>query len=374
VACLFDNECTGLARCVAGTCQAPTSCTTSLDCKNLGTTTICDDVTKSCVQCADNADCSQKNQVCAANVCVDSGKCTPGDAGASSGPQCKPGQVCSPAGECVECVADKDCTGGNHCFSGTCRTPCASDNACLAKNQLCDKTLGACVDCLNDKGCDTLQYCKAGSCVADVCAQGVKSCVGNSIVECTANGDGILPPVACADGTQCVKSGTNATCEVPTLPDGGKPPPASCADGKKNGTETDVDCGGACPKCADGLLCGVATDCTSGVCEAACTGLLCFPGTRDKVCRPAQCSDGVKNGAETSIDCGGADCSRCAVGDTCKANADCQSNICTGGKCVAAACTADQCNPCLLPTDAPCCTSNGLCGCATVFPFKGTCQ
>ena len=370
--CFFDNECSGSSRCISGTCVAPITCATSKDCRNGGTATICDPGTSTCVQCAADADCTAP-QVCAAGTCVDSGTCVPGDAGGVA--QCKTGQLCSAAGKCVECIQNSDCTGGKHCFSGTCRTPCASDNDCVAGNQLCDKTKGACVDCTSDAGCDPLQYCDAGSCVADVCAQGVKSCVGNAVVECKANGSGILAPVQCTSGTECVKSGTTASCQIPRLPDGGLPPPGTCSDGTKNGTETDVDCGGGtCKKCSDGDLCAVATDCTSNVCEAACTGLLCFPGTRDLKCRPAQCNDGVKNGNETSVDCGGDACPRCSVGDKCKVASDCESNVCTGGLCVAAACTADQCPACFFPTDAPCCKPSGLCGCATVIPFKGTCQ
>jgi hypothetical protein len=44
--------------------------------------------------------------------------------------------------------------------------------------------------------------------------------------------------------------------------------PPTCSDGVKNGNETDVDCGGAttCGRCANGRTCGAATDCTSGIC------------------------------------------------------------------------------------------------------------
>lgn len=39
---------------------------------------------------------------------------------------------------------------------------------------------------------------------------------------------------------------------------------SSCTDNIKNGAETDVDCGGTCPnKCGDGLGCSVSTDCAS---------------------------------------------------------------------------------------------------------------
>ena len=46
--------------------------------------------------------------------------------------------------------------------------------------------------------------------------------------------------------------------------------PASCWDGVKNGAEINVDCGGgACPGCADGQGCAEGPrDCASGHCSA----------------------------------------------------------------------------------------------------------
>jgi hypothetical protein len=46
------------------------------------------------------------------------------------------------------------------------------------------------------------------------------------------------------------------------------------------------------------------------------------------------CTDGVKNGSETDVDCGGGTCSPCANGDTCAVGSDCVSGTCTGGICV----------------------------------------
>lgn len=43
---------------------------------------------------------------------------------------------------------------------------------------------------------------------------------------------------------------------------------ASCTDGDKNGSESDVDCGGTCPSCALGKACARDLDCTTaGVCD-----------------------------------------------------------------------------------------------------------
>jgi hypothetical protein len=42
----------------------------------------------------------------------------------------------------------------------------------------------------------------------------------------------------------------------------------------KNGSETDIDCGGSCPKCVNGKACVKPSDCASGKCEAnACAPL-----------------------------------------------------------------------------------------------------
>ena len=42
----------------------------------------------------------------------------------------------------------------------------------------------------------------------------------------------------------------------------------TCVDGLKNGKETDVDCGGNCPVCDDGKDCAADTDCKVGTCFA----------------------------------------------------------------------------------------------------------
>ena len=45
--------------------------------------------------------------------------------------------------------------------------------------------------------------------------------------------------------------------------------PASCMDGVKDDGETDVDCGGSCPSCADGKSCAKDADCLqASYCDA----------------------------------------------------------------------------------------------------------
>ena len=50
-------------------------------------------------------------------------------------------------------------------------------------------------------------------------------------------------------------------------PDGG-----TCADSLRNGSETDVDCGGRCAPCADCRSCQAATDCSGGTCTTGVCG------------------------------------------------------------------------------------------------------
>jgi hypothetical protein len=95
--------------------------------------------------------------------------------------------------------------------------------------------------------------------------------------------------------------------------------PAGCTDGVQNGDESDVDCGGSCDPCVDGMQCGVADDCASGSCAG--------------VCQEATCEDGIQNRDEADVDCGGVDCLRCAEGAPCVNECDCQSGSCVEGAC-----------------------------------------
>ena len=89
--------------------------------------------------------------------------------------------------------------------------------------------------------------------------------------------------------------------------------PATCTDGVKDGTETDVDCGGDLPRLRRRQeVRAPAPTARSGVCD------------RRHVCQAPTCTDGVKNGTETDVDCGGGACARAArTGKTCAVDADC---------------------------------------------------
>lgn len=46
------------------------------------------------------------------------------------------------------------------------------------------------------------------------------------------------------------------------------------------------------------------------------------------------CTDGRLDGYETDVDCGGINCPKCTPGKRCKVSSDCDTNHCKGGICV----------------------------------------
>jgi hypothetical protein len=78
------------------------------------------------------------------------------------------------------------------------------------------------------------------------------------------------------------------------------------------GSTCQFDVSGCLPSCDDGIQNGLETglDCGGPICDA------CPP--------PApSCTDGVLNGDESDIDCGGRDCGYCSVGEMCRTASDC---------------------------------------------------
>lgn len=76
----------------------------------------------------------------------------------------------------------------------------------------------------------------------------------------------------------------------------------TCNDGIQNGNETGVDCGGSsCSACPPSCNDNVQNGSETGI---DCGGSSCAP------CQPT-CNDGIQNGNETGLDCGGPSCSSC---------------------------------------------------------------
>lgn len=216
-----------------------------------------------------------------------------------------------------ECVADEECPAP----PSMCLAPACDGGACGVQasppgtpcdeegGSKCDGE-GSCVECLADDECPT-KLCQLGVCAPASCGDGIKN-GSETDVDC-----GGLCPQTCGDGQGCVGGGdcqsgvcTNNTCKA-----------ASCADDVKNGAETDVDCGGgSCPGCADGEACGVGGDCLGGICQ-------------QNACASPSCADGKKNGSETDVDCGGGCPEKCANDEGCTIASDCVSGYCEAGVC-----------------------------------------
>lgn len=143
----------------------------------------------------------------------------------------------------------------------------------------------------------------------------------------------------------------------------------TCFDGVKDGDETDIDCGGSCVACPVGEGCAKGTDCASGVCTAG-------------KCAAPTCSDHVTNGSETATDCGGT-CMPCANGSACLLGQDCTSKTCIYEVCVAPTCMdgfqdgtetgvdcgGSSCSPC--PPGVSCLKSSD---CTTQDCYQGFCE
>lgn len=135
----------------------------------------------------------------------------------------------------------------------------------------------------------------------------IEECLADGCYNFTINdsyGDGIC--CSYGNGSYNVSSGGNTlasgasfgSSETTNICLGSGPTP-TCNDGVQNGNETGVDCGGDCAPCAT---------CDDGVQNGNETGIDCGGD-----CAPcATCNDGVQNGNETGVDCGG-DCAPCAT-------------------------------------------------------------
>jgi hypothetical protein len=283
--------------------------------------------------------------------------------------------VCYTVG-CSPGFADCNGNGADGCEAnlGTSPLHCgACGNACSVANATAACAGGACAvgacnlgfgDCDGSaaNGCETLlttnQDC--GACgVACALPHGAASCTTGTctLTSCQAgyhDCDG-NPGNGC-EAMPCANlshCASNAGCQSGVCQGGFCATPI-CNDGVQNGAETAVDCGGSCSPCAVGQTCNLGADCQSGVCQGG-------------VCAAPTCVDAVANGAETATDCGGPSCPACADGLTCAVGADCQSGVCTGGHCQAPVCNDGVKNGAETAVDCgggacPACPAGKACG------------
>ena len=299
-------------------------------------------------KCNPGSSCTAPSD-CASGVCGDNDICLPSTCsngeqdGDETGPDC--------GGSCPKCVGDP-CSRDEHCVTNYCKSSACAAPSCTDKQKNGTETGadcgGDCSPCPVGEGCEGDDDCKTGRCEGGTCADLPATCNDGekngkeSDTDCGGSDCG-----ACALEQNCKKDGDCLSnyCKFGVCKE------ATCMDKAQNQGETDEDCGGEnCPACALGEGCKGNRDCKSGRCSS---------GT----C--ASCEDGKKNGGEAGVDCGGP-CKRCPSGQSCNTGSDCATGRCEGGKC--ASCTdgrqsgsengVDCGGPCR------CCTPNrcGSCG------------
>lgn len=164
---------------------------------------------------------------------------------------------------------------------------------------------------------------------------------------CTMGSCGEAPSVAgtpcatgvCGGGGTCVGCLMDADCMDVALPVCDEPTntcvAAGCGDGLKNGTETDIDCGGpACAACMNTLDCAVFSDCISGFCQA----LVCAPCGSSGDCQSTSFCDN----ANVCVP-------KLPQGTACGGNDECQNGNCVDGFCCSSTCngTCEGCSEAL---------------------------
>jgi hypothetical protein len=186
------------------------------------------------------------------------------DCGGLDCPKCDDGETCAAPADCQSgfcadgvCCAEA-CDGGcgvcalalGATEDGTC-TPRAKDAECRASTGACDRA----------EGCDG----SSADCPADTLAADGEPSLANGCDPYLCDGLAASCPTGCADQPDCIQGYwcVATACQQP-----------KCDDQVKDGSETDIDCGGqTCPKCAVGKTCLVGSDCTSG----SCNGGVCLP-------------------------------------------------------------------------------------------------
>lgn len=243
----------------------------------------CRNTCKDGSRCFSNLDCS--SSACENNVCV---SCQDGimndgesdiDCGVvscfihnSSQGLCQDGRTCQSKLNCQSglCV-DETCTSCTNGYKDGDESDVDCGGSCLQP-------------CLVDESCLDDFDCSTGTCIDNVCAIRLNE----SILEST-----------------CLDANLSTELDV------------SCSDGNLSTLESDVDCGGYfCLKkgkfCTDGKACHGNSDCASGSC------------VKDSC---VSCTNLVKDGHESDVDCGSTCDTKCGLNDKCNDSEDCINSL-----------------------------------------------
>lgn len=140
-------------------------------------------------------------------------------------------------------------------------------------------------------------------------------------------------------------SGGTMGAEATSSGSSSEAPAPSCSDLAMNGDETDVDCGGSCPACGDGLGCTDAMDCASAQCDGeTCCAVSTYDRSTGLVSGSAMvCCDG-DDVRLSLIECGdGMNYSIAPVRPNCASTSEGAMN--NGSACVSITCQRLDCTP-----------------------------
>jgi Cys-rich repeat protein len=375
--CETDEECQNtygfdLPVCVSGACAqcADVSGGASGDeiCRFIqGTGNFC--IANKCVECRRDGDCPADSPLCLDGTCADcraDADCTPDRCPGSDCPFCV-------AKFCRQCRSAADCPEGQRVCApnGFCVERCRNDSQC-PERQVCDARGRACVDhCQSgrkdgdetDKDCggDRCPKCRLGQgcregrdCVTGLCfnpPNGVCACTVDAhcpfdrpfcdspvCVQCRVPEDcPATRPVCTRDGDCIARCARSNQCPVGQV----------CRrDGRCGPCQEDGDCprghlceGGRCVDCLGGQ--------GTGANRLGATGGQCAD----------RCANGVQDGNETDVDCGGGRCPRCEFGQRCIDDSDCRISHDGRGHCGAIG-SERRCAECFRDEHCP---GDGIC-------------
>ena len=261
--------------------------------------------------CSGPSQCPPTGTTCIVPGCAN-GMCD--TANAPKGTTCTDhgGTECDGAGNCGLAPQGATCTSGATCATGHCVDGFCCNTACSGTCQACNAaqtggTSGTCENVLAGNtapaGQCTASACgNAGTCNAGACEQVATGTVCGSAATCTLGmqtTSGTCGAGACVAGqtTSCGAYDCNASASACLVHCSANTDCSSTANYCENpGTTT-----GTCvPKLANGASCTAGLQCVSGDCY----------GTPE-ICQANLCGNGIKDGLETGVDCGGPVCGIC---------------------------------------------------------------
>ena len=213
-------------------------------------------------------------------------------------------------------------------------------------------------DCLDNPALFCSIYSYPGNTeVCDGCDNNCNGLIDDddpSLPYCPRCGNGFLDDGEdCDDGNNLDGDGCSTFCSIESgyVCIGEPSVCSSCSDGIKNGDETDVDCGGSCAPCSSGSDCLGDTDCLSGICDGGICQDDCLAAFFGPSCLPCSCVSGTcDDGYRGSGAC------TCDVGWT-GASCDACASGYYGPSCTACTCVNGTCDDGL--------SGSGDCSCAT---------